>query len=145
MVAGVSAPSAAQQSRRDEQDLAEDLLARLSGSIQGAAAIRGPELVMLLPEHDGADSPDGNRGASAGSPGTRTELLLRQAGARLTRGLSELTQWPEMAPQTLRQAQHAIDLGIRLGRSGQAICYDELGIYRLLLRKRTFPGPAMRP
>jgi len=39
-----------------------------------------------------------------------------------------------MAPQALRQAQHAIDLGIRLGRAGQAICYEELGIYRLLLQ-----------
>ena len=39
-----------------------------------------------------------------------------------------------MAPQALRQAQHAIDLGIRLGRSGQTICYEELGIYRLLLQ-----------
>jgi DNA-binding PucR family transcriptional regulator len=62
-------------------------------------------------------------------------LLLRQAGAtRLTCGLSELTRLPEMAPQALRQAQHAIDLGIRLGRAGQAICYEELGIYRLLLQ-----------
>ena len=135
VVARVSAPSAAQQGRHDEQDLAEDLLTRLSGSIQGAAAVRGPELVMLLPEHDGAGLPAGNTGTSAGSPGIRTELLLRQAGAaRLTCGLSELTQWPEMAPQALRQAQHAIDLGIRLGRSGQAICYEELGIYRLLLQ-----------
>ena len=60
---------------------------------------------------------------------------LRQAGAaRLTCGLSELTRLPELAPQALRQAQHAIDLGIRLGRAGQAICYEELGIYRLLLQ-----------
>jgi purine catabolism regulator len=39
-----------------------------------------------------------------------------------------------MAPQALRQAQHAIDLGIRLGRTGQTIGYEELGIYRLLLQ-----------
>jgi sugar diacid utilization regulator len=135
VVARVSPPPAAQQGRPEEQDLAEDLLTRLSGSIQGAAAIRGPELVMLLPEQDGAGLPAANTGIAAGSPGIHTELLLRQAGAaRLTCGLSELTRWPEMAPQALRQAQHAIDLGIRLGRSGQAICYEELGIYRLLLQ-----------
>jgi hypothetical protein len=135
VVARVSPPPAAQQGRPEEQDLAEDLLTRLAGSIQGAAAIRGPELVMLLPEHDGTGLPAGSTGIGAGSPGIRTELLLRQAGAaRLTCGLSELTPWPEMAPQALRQAQHAIDLGIRLGRAGQAICYEDLGIYRLLLQ-----------
>lgn len=135
VVARVSPSPAAQQGRPEEQDLAEDLLIRLSGSIQGAAAIRGPELVMLLPEHDGADLPAAKTGIGAGSPGIRIELLLRQAGAAtLTCGLSELTQQPELAPQALRQAQHAIDLGIRLGRSGQAICYEELGIYRLLLQ-----------
>jgi DNA-binding PucR family transcriptional regulator len=65
-----------------------------------------------------------------------TQLLLRQQldAAELTCGLSELTRWPELAPQALRQAQHAIDLGIRLGRAGQTTSYEELGIYRLLLQ-----------
>lgn len=90
---------------------------------------------MLLPEQDGDGPPASNTGAGAGSPGARTQLLLRRAGAaRLTCGLSELTRLPEMAPQALRQAQHAIDLGVRLGRAGQTICYEELGIYRLLLQ-----------
>jgi 5,10-methylenetetrahydrofolate reductase len=98
-----------------------------------AAAIRGPELVMLLPEHDDAAPPAGD--TSTAFPGTQARLLLQEAGsAGLTFGLSELTRSPEMAPQALRQAQHAIDLGIRLGRAGQTICYDELGIYRLLLQ-----------
>jgi PucR family transcriptional regulator, purine catabolism regulatory protein len=118
-----------------EQDPAGELLARLAGSIQGAAAIRGPELVMLLPEQDDAGPQARNADAGTGSPQARAQQLLRQAGAAtLTCGLSELTRWPELAPQALRQAQHAIDLGIRLGRAGQAICYDELGIYRLLLQ-----------
>ena len=47
--------------------------------------------------------------------------------------LSELPRAGD-APQGLRQAQHAIDLGIRLGRAGRAICYEDLGIYRLLLQ-----------
>jgi sugar diacid utilization regulator len=131
-VARLSVPALPQPG---EQDLAGELLARLAGSVQGAAAIRGPELVILLPEPDDADPQARNTGAGAASPGARTQLLLRQAGAAtLTCGLSELTRWPEMAPQALRQAQHAIDLGIRLGRAGQAICYEELGIYRLLLQ-----------
>jgi sugar diacid utilization regulator len=134
-VARLRVPATSQPGRSYEQDLAGELLARLAGSIQGAAAIRGPELVMLLPEQDDADPQARKTGTDTDSPGVRTQLLLRQAGAaRLTCGLSELTRWPEMAPQALRQAQHAIDLGIRLGRVGQAICYEELGIYRLLLQ-----------
>jgi sugar diacid utilization regulator len=126
---------AAPQPGSDQQDLAEELLTRLAGSIQGAAAIRGPELVMLLPEPDGTASPARKTGANTGPPEAHIQLLLRLAGAgKLTCGLSELAQWPEMAPQALQQAQHAIDLGIRLGRAGQTICYEELGIYRLLLQ-----------
>jgi DNA-binding PucR family transcriptional regulator len=32
----------------------------------------------------------------------------------------------------VRQAERAIDLGLRLGRAGQPVRYNELGIYRLL-------------
>lgn len=53
---------------------------------------------------------------------------------QVTYGLSDPADRPELAPQALRQAQHAIDLGIRIGRTGQAISYSELGIYRLLLQ-----------
>jgi PucR family transcriptional regulator, purine catabolism regulatory protein len=132
-VARLSAPATSPLGRPGEHDLAGELLTRLAGSLQGAAAIRGPELVMLLPEHDDAAPPAGD--TSTAFPGTQARLLLQEAGsAGLTCGLSELTRSPEMAPQALRQAQHAIDLGIRLGRAGQTICYDELGIYRLLLQ-----------
>ena len=133
-VARLSDPAAAQPGRPDEQDLAGEWLAGMAGSIPGAAAIRGPELVMLLPEQDGDGPPASNTGVGTGSPGARTQLLLCRPTARLTCGLSELTRLPEMAPQALRQAQHAIDLGVRLGRAGQIICYEELGIYRLLLQ-----------
>jgi hypothetical protein len=120
-VARLSAPAASAPGQPEEHDLAGEVLARLAGSIEGGAAVRGPELVMFLPEQDDAAAP--------------AQLLLPQAGAAgVTWGLSELTRLPEMAPQALRQAQHAIDLGIRLGRAGQAICYEELGIYRLLLQ-----------
>jgi sugar diacid utilization regulator len=135
-VARVNSPAVSRRGRLDETELAEGLLARLAGSLQCAAAIRGPELVILLPEQEHRQPQVRNAGANADSPGARTQLLLqRQIGAaELTCGLSELTPLPEMAPQALRQAQHAIDLGIRLGRTGQTISYEELGIYRLLLQ-----------
>jgi len=129
-VARLSASAPPPPGSPDQHDLTG-----LASSIQGAVAIRGPELVMLLPEGGDAGSPARPSGAGPDSPAARTELLLQQADAgSLTCGLSEATRWPEMAPQALRQAQHAIDLGIRLGRDGQTICYEELGIYRLLLQ-----------
>jgi PucR family transcriptional regulator, purine catabolism regulatory protein len=138
-VARISGSAATRRGRLDDEEdeeLAEELLTRLAGSLPYAAAIRGPELVMLLPEQVPSDTPARNVGANGHSPMPPTQLLLReQADAvELTCGLSELTRWPELAPKALRQAQHAIDLGIRLGRAGQTTSYEELGIYRLLLQ-----------
>ncbi|MGH3097213.1 MAG: PucR family transcriptional regulator [Streptosporangiales bacterium] len=61
-------------------------------------------------------------------------LAARVPGTGLTCGLSEQLARPEQAPTGLRQAEQAIDLGVRLGRQGQLIAHDDLGIYRLLLR-----------
>jgi hypothetical protein len=114
---------------------AEEALSRLAGSVRWTAVIRGPELVMLLPEQ-----PDGSTPARSGGtttvPVSHVPLLFppQAAGNQLTFGLSEPTERPELAPQALLQAQHAIDLGIRIGRVGQTISYSELGIYRLLLQ-----------
>jgi purine catabolism regulator len=90
---------------------------------------------MLLPEQPNGTTPDRPAGTGT-SPASHAPLLLPQqtAGGHLTCGLSELTERPELAPRALLQAQHAIDLGIRIGRAGQTISYSELGIYRLLLQ-----------
>jgi purine catabolism regulator len=120
--------------RARDHDLAEGLLTHLAGSLRCTAVVRGPELVMILPEHE----PDGTQGRSvrvtSASLAPAIQQLAEQAGrAQLTCGLSEPTPLPELAPQALRQAEHAIDLGLRIGRAGQVISYEELGIYRLLL------------
>lgn len=73
--------------------------------------------------------------ASAGELAAAWErLAARVPGARLTCGLSEPLARPDLAPTGLRQAEQAIDLGVRLGREGQLTAHDALGIYRLLLR-----------
>jgi PucR C-terminal helix-turn-helix domain/GGDEF-like domain len=118
-----------------EQDPAEELLGRLAKSVGCAAVIRGPELVMLLPEQPPGSAAGRDAGAGT-SPVSHAQLLLAQCTSQgqLTCGLSELTERPDLAPRALLQAQHAIDLGIRIGRAGQVISYSELGIYRLLLQ-----------
>jgi sugar diacid utilization regulator len=135
-VARVSSSAASRRGHLDDEELAEESLTRLAGSLPYATAIRGPELVMLLPEQAPPDTPARNVGGNAHFPVAPAQLLLRHQAdaAELTCGLSELSRWPELAPQALRQAQHAIDLGIRLGRAGQTTSYEELGIYRLLLQ-----------
>jgi DNA-binding PucR family transcriptional regulator len=50
----------------------------------------------------------------------------------VTCGVSEQVDFPELLPRGVRQAERAIDLGLRLGRAGLPVRYDELGIYRLL-------------
>lgn len=73
--------------------------------------------------------------APAGGLAAAWDRLAAQVpGTGLTCGLSEQLARPEHAPTGLRQAEQAIDLGVRLGRQGQLVSYDALGIYRLLLR-----------
>ena len=120
-VARVSESEALPYPEGDQQ--ADGLLARLGSRVPGPAFVRGSELVMLLPVQESA----------SGDP---VPALPFGPGPDfpLTCGVSELTRLPEDAPRALRQAQHAIDLGIRIGRVGETVCYEELGIYRLLLQ-----------
>lgn len=100
------------------------LIDELTGSLPGVVtAARGAGVALLLAEDDAASS--GRR--------LLAEFLAQHRDAPLTCGLSESLRRAEQAPQGFRQAEQAIDLGIRLGRSGKLVCYDELGIYRLLL------------
>ncbi|MFI5958994.1 PucR family transcriptional regulator [Cryptosporangium sp. NPDC051539] len=79
---------------------------------------RGTDLVIALPER-----------SAPGAPDPLDPFRVR----RITVGLSE-PALPEQVPAALRQAQYAAELGIRLGRRGQTIRYQDLGIFRLLLR-----------
>jgi hypothetical protein len=118
----------------------DSVVGHLSESALGVIAVaRGPEIVVLVPE-ECQHSPDG-----ALRPGQTSvmrefgELWGSCAQAQLSCGLSEPTSAPELAPHAFRQAEQAIDLGIRLGRGGQVVAYDDLGIYRLLLRIGEMP------
>lgn len=81
-----------------------------------AAALRDGALVVIVP----------------GEPSVEALAALCQLGPGATCGVSEQVDSPECLPRGVRQAERAIDLGLRLGRAGQPVRYDELGIYRLL-------------
>jgi PucR family transcriptional regulator, purine catabolism regulatory protein len=67
-----------------------------------------------------------------GDPSVDALSALCRLGPGVTCGLSEQVESPELLPRGVRQAERSIDLGLRLGRAGQPVRYEELGIYRLL-------------
>jgi hypothetical protein len=90
---------------------------RIASILPGAAAaVRDGALVVIVP----------------GDPSAEALAALCRLGPDTTCGVSEQVASPELVPGGVRQAERAIDLGLRLGRVGQPVRYDELGIYRLL-------------
>ncbi len=81
-----------------------------------AAAVRDGALVVIVPGDSSTEALSGLCGLERGA----------------TCGVSEQMDSPELAPRAVRQAERAIDLALRLGRTGQPVRYEELGIYRLL-------------
>ncbi len=108
---------------------------RIAAVLPGAAAaVRDGALVVIVPGDPSAEALTALCHLSLGgqlgpgghlSPGG-------QLGPGVTCGVSEPVDSPELVPRGVRQAERAIDLGLRLGRAGQLVRYDELGIYRLL-------------
>jgi hypothetical protein len=94
-----------------------DWVIRIPAVLPGAAAaVRDGALLLIVPEEPSSDA----------------LAALCQLGPDVTCGVSEQLISPEMLPRGVYQAERAIDLGLRLGRSGSPVRYDELGIYRLL-------------
>ncbi len=90
---------------------------RIAAVLPGAgAAVRDGALAVIIP----------------GNPTAEALAALCELGPGVTCGISEQVDSPELLPQGVRQAERAIDLGLRLGRAGQPVRYDDLGIYRLL-------------
>ncbi|MDQ2795747.1 MAG: helix-turn-helix domain-containing protein [Actinomycetota bacterium] len=118
------------QARDEDTDVGNDL-ARLAETLPFAAVVRAAELVMLVaaPPHD----PAARASAQVSDPFDLVRAQ-RTGDAEFAFGLSEHTVAPQQAPQALAQARRAADLGVRLGRVGQAISYADLGIHRLLLQ-----------
>jgi sugar diacid utilization regulator len=123
-------------SRQQDGDPADRLMARLATSARCPFVVRGTDLVVIAPEPAAPPRPAGRARRDGEAPlAVFARLLAGRPGVpQLTCGVSEPTGQPELAPQALRQAEQAIELGTRLGRAGQVVRYEDLGIYRLLLQ-----------
>ena len=115
----------------------EELVGQFAASARDwVVVVRGHDVVTIMPETVGGPSGGERRSKSAARVlADLAELVRGRGGAGLpTSGLSEPTARPDLAPQAMRQAEHALDLGLRIGRAGEVIAYDDLGVYRLLLQ-----------
>lgn len=112
----------------------ERVARRLSTALPGAVmSIHGSRVVLILPEPTESTEPTGGS-AQAAALTAHWARIAEATGVTFTGGLSERLPRPENAPRGLHQAEQAIDLGTRLGRDGTLVRYDDLGVYRLLLR-----------
>jgi sugar diacid utilization regulator len=115
---------------------------RVPGAI---IAIRDGEVVIVVPDRDGT---------TAGSAGSSPRALGSPAGTDLTRLCAAcLTRMRDLFPEAVvtvgiggscrdpaeiarsyGQARRTIDAVVRLGRQGQVVAFEDLGIHRLLLQ-----------
>jgi sugar diacid utilization regulator len=96
------------------------------------AAIRDSEVVVVVPEPDGQipDAPDASR-VSSGCLARIRELFPE---AVLTIGIGAPCRDPADIARSYAQARRTIDAVARLGRRGQVVAFEDLGIHRLLLQ-----------
>ncbi|MQA77945.1 MAG: hypothetical protein GEV10_05605 [Streptosporangiales bacterium] len=107
---------------------------RLSAALPRAVVTTHESRIVLILPDQAPRMGEGPSPTPTASLSRLWERLANATNATVTCGLSEHLTHPEHAPHGLRQAEQAVDLGMRLGRVGQLVRYDDLGIYRLLLR-----------
>jgi hypothetical protein len=128
---------------------------RMPGAI---IAVREGEVVIVVPDPDGATGGSGGSSARVGiaggsggsSPragaapsGTDASRLAVACLARMrdlfpeavvTIGIGGSCRDPAEIARSYGQARRTIDAVVRLGRQGQAVAFEDLGIHRLLLQ-----------
>lgn len=120
---------------------ARELAVRVAGAVPGAiVTVRESDVIVLAAQplvqqgQPRSESPVESEAAWSRPRITAlNELWPVDGRPQPTCGVSELLTEPDQAPTGLRQAEQALQLGLRLDRAGQVICHDQLGIYRLLL------------
>jgi PucR C-terminal helix-turn-helix domain/GGDEF-like domain len=121
---------------------------RMPGAI---IAIRESEVVIVVPEPDGlaGSSPrvttaaGGSSPRAGAAPGIEAIRLSTTCLARMrdlfpeavvTIGIGGSCRDPAEIARSYGQARRTIDAVVRLGRQGQAVAFEDLGIHRLLLQ-----------
>jgi sugar diacid utilization regulator len=115
---------------------------RVPGAI---IAIRDGEVVIVLPDRDGSAA--GSAGSlprvPAAAGGTEVSRLSAACLARMrdlfpeavvTVGIGGSCRDPAEIARSYGQARRTIDAVVRIGRQGQAVAFEDLGIHRLLLQ-----------
>jgi sugar diacid utilization regulator len=108
-------------------------------------AIREGEVVIVVPDPDSTTtsvSAASSRGSQP-APGTEAGRLSAGCLARMrdlfpeavvTIGIGGSCRDPAEIARSYGQARRTIDAVVRLGRQGQAVAFEDLGIHRLLLQ-----------
>lgn len=121
--------SAAALSKRVASAIDHFFSTRSPGAI---IAIRDGEVVIVVPADD--DQPMSAAETSRLSAGCVTRMRDLFPEAVLTVGIGGTCRDPAEIARSYGQARRTIDAVIRLGRQGQIVAFEDLGIHRLLLQ-----------
>jgi len=127
--AGSGRPAAAVAALRKRVAAAIDhfFTSRVPGAI---SSIRDDEVVIVVPEpadHPGADADHLSSGCLARMRDMFPEVVV-------TIGIGGTCRDPADIARSYGQARRTIDAVLRLGRRGQVVAFEDLGIHRLLLQ-----------
>jgi len=102
---------------------------RVPGAI---IAIREGEVVIVVPDRDAAAAVSAEVGRLSAACLARMRDLFPEAV--VTIGIGGACRDPAEIARSYGQARRTIDAVVRLGRQGQAVAFEDLGIHRLLLQ-----------
>ena len=128
--AGPARPAGAATAIRNRVAAAIDhfFTTRVPGAI---TSVRYDEVVIVLPE-----PADQHPGADAGRLGSGCLARMRDMfpEAVITIGIGGICRDPADIARSYGQARRTIDAVLRLGRRGQVVAFEDLGVHRLLLQ-----------
>jgi sugar diacid utilization regulator len=99
---------------------------------EAITSIREDEVVIVVPEHNGHLPPSAEASSLSASCLARMRDLFPEAV--VTIGIGGACRDPAEIARSYGQAHRTIDAVVRLGRKGQVVAFEDLGIHRLLLQ-----------
>jgi sugar diacid utilization regulator len=124
-----AAGSAAALAKRVAAAIDHFFTSRTTGAI---TAVRDGEVVIVVPDAEGKAAAGAEAISVSSACVTRMRDLFPEAV--LTVGLGAACRDPAEIARSYGQARRTIDAVTRLGRQGQVVAFEDLGIHRLLLQ-----------